>query len=144
MTKPAAPQKSGNRGYIASRPIMGDRTPQHVQNLVIRDYARRHGLDFKLSATELAVPGCFLMLNGVLNELHMVEGVILYSLFMLPGNQVERRGIYDRVMGAGCVLHAAVEDIRIADSKDVRRVEELWTLNQALRHAPRDLEPYRG
>ena len=58
----------GYRGYIASRPVRGTSTPQHVQNLVIRDYAARSGLDFKLSATEYAMDGCYLMLEAVLDE----------------------------------------------------------------------------
>ena len=37
----------GLRGYIASRPVAGARVPQHVQNLVIRDYARRKGQELK-------------------------------------------------------------------------------------------------
>ena len=36
--------RSGWRGYISPRPVRGSRTPQHVQNLVIRDYAQRNGL----------------------------------------------------------------------------------------------------
>ena len=31
----------GYRGYIGSRPYFGERAPQHVQNLVIRDYCQR-------------------------------------------------------------------------------------------------------
>ena len=43
--------QGGYRGYIGSRPVRGERTPQQVQNLVIRDYAQRNGIAFKLSAT---------------------------------------------------------------------------------------------
>ena len=35
------PERSGHRGYIGARPLNGSRTPQHVQNIVIRDYAKR-------------------------------------------------------------------------------------------------------
>ena len=41
----------GYRGYITSRPFLGERAPQHIQNLVIRDYAAKHGLDYLLSVT---------------------------------------------------------------------------------------------
>jgi sporadic carbohydrate cluster protein (TIGR04323 family) len=47
--------RHGHRGYIASRPVRGQDWPQHVQNLVVRDYAQRNGLHYLLSATEYAM-----------------------------------------------------------------------------------------
>ena len=63
---------------------MGDRIPQQVQNLVIRNYADRNRLTYLLSATEYAMPNCYMMLEKVIKELSGLEGVICYSLFMLP------------------------------------------------------------
>ncbi len=127
--------RHGYRGYIASRPIAGNRTPQHVQNLVVRDYAARNGLTFLLSATEFAMPGCYLVLEGVMNELDACEGAIIYSLFMLPRNPVARRAIYDRILRSDAVMYAAVEDYRIADPRDVKRVEEIWRISEVLENA---------
>ena len=137
-TSPTA-GKAGFRGYISSRPINGDRTPQHVQNLVIRDYARRKGLAFKLSATEYAMPGCYLMLDGVLDEIDRIEGIIAYSLFMLPSQPARRRAVMARVLAAGCTLHAAVEEYCVAGPKDVEWAENVWRLNEALGRAPKHL-----
>jgi sporadic carbohydrate cluster protein (TIGR04323 family) len=39
------------RGYIFSRPFMEERVPQHVQNIVIRDYCTKKGIQYLLSAT---------------------------------------------------------------------------------------------
>ena len=50
---------AGHRGYIFSRPFHGNRVPQHVQNMVIRDYCQRNGLNYLLSATEYAMPDPF-------------------------------------------------------------------------------------
>ena len=33
------------RGYIFSRSFMGERVPQHVQNIVIRDYCEKNNLE---------------------------------------------------------------------------------------------------
>ena len=54
----------GYRGYIASRPVRGLAQPQHVQNLVVRDYASRAKLPYLLSATEYAMPGCYMVLES--------------------------------------------------------------------------------
>ena len=131
--------RSGYRGYIASRPIAGNRTPQHIQNLVNREFAKQRALPFKLSATEYAMSECFIVLNGLLSEIESYEGIILYSLFMLPKDAGQRRAIYDRALGANAVLYAAVEDFRIANAEDVERVERIWNVANILDACPRNV-----
>ena len=55
------PERSGHRGYIGARPLNGSRTPQHVQNIVIRDYAKRKNLQYLLSAVEHIMPGSYMI-----------------------------------------------------------------------------------
>ena len=129
--------RQGYRGYIASRPICGSRTPQHVQNLVVRDYANRHDLPFILSATEFVMPGCYVVLEGVLQELESLSGIILYSLFMLPDDAMHRLAIYDRVLRSDANLLTAVEDYRISSEADVSRVEEVWQISDTLKQCPK-------
>ena len=40
------------KGYIFSRPFLGERVPQHIQNIVLRDYSKKLNINFLLSATE--------------------------------------------------------------------------------------------
>src|SRR5882757_7640146 len=61
--------QKGYRGYVFSRSVDNHRVPQHIQNLVIRDYAARRKLHYLLSATEYAMPGCYLILEQVLADL---------------------------------------------------------------------------
>lgn len=113
----------GYRGYIFSRPTCGGRAPQHIQNLVIRDYAAKNGMLYKLSATEYAMPDSYLILHQVLEGLGGLQGIILYSIFLLPSDHAERRKIYRRVIEAGCGLHAAVEGMALEDWEDAERWE---------------------
>ena len=126
--------RAGYRGYIASRPVRGETTPQHVQNLVIRDYAARQKIQFLLSATEYAMPGCYMMLESVLDELTSIEGIILFSLFALPQNASRRRDIYGRVLSAGAALHSALEGVVLKSQSDLALVEDLFLVDQ---HAQR-------
>lgn len=128
--------RKGYRGYIFSRPFMGERAPQHIQNLAIRDYAARNNLAYKLSATEYAMSGCHMMLEQVLDELPTLEGLICYSLFQLPGKTADRYRVYSRVIAEGAVLHAALEELVVSDEIDARRVEDIWRVRQALRSCP--------
>ncbi|MDC0655229.1 sporadic carbohydrate cluster protein, TIGR04323 family [bacterium] len=122
--------EGGFRGYIASRPVRGERMPQQIQNLVIRDYAARSGLVFKLSATEYTMPGCFIMLNTVMEELLTLDGVILFSMFMLPGNHKARNTVYDKILAHGRELHAAHENLFIRSPKDIARFEDILLVDQ--------------
>lgn len=118
---------SGFRGYVCSRPIFGgDRAPQHVQNIVLRDYARRKELTYLLSAVEYTMPGCFQMFETLLDELPRLDGVLCYSLFMLPDDDAKRITFYNKILSAGKSIHFAVEDFVISNLSDVARAEDIW------------------
>ena len=123
-------ERAGYRGYVASRPVRGQTTPQQVQNLVIRDYASARGLLFKLSAVEYAMPGCTMMLEEVLAELPRLEGFICFSMFMLPEQAKRRREVYRRVLAAGASLHAALENLALTNESDVGRLEDLFQVER--------------
>lgn len=124
--------RDGYRGYISSRPILGNSTPQKVQQLVIRDYCRRHGLRFLLSATEYVMPGCYLMLDDVLNELPTLGGIVAYSLFMLPQRAERRQKVYERILDTGASLHFALEDVRIFEQSAIAAIEDIWLVNEVM------------
>lgn len=129
-------KRAGHRGYVASRPVFGNRVPQHVQNLVIRDYAARNNLHYKLSATEYAMPGCYMMLQQVLDELTELEGVIAYTLFMLPQRPARRLDIYRRTLDARASLHFAVEGLVLTSAADIRPLEDIWSVQAIMSRAP--------
>jgi sporadic carbohydrate cluster protein (TIGR04323 family) len=122
-------ERTGHRGYIGARPLNGNRTPQHVQNIVIRDYARRKNLQYLLSAAEHTMPGSYMILEDLLDELPRLKGIICYSIFMLPPDESRRRDIYNRVLREGCDLHAAVEELTIASNDDIQAVEDILLVN---------------
>ena len=64
------------RGYIFSRQFMGERVPQHVQNIVIRNYCEKNKFFFfLLSSVEYKMENSFYMLKQVLNELKNMMGL---------------------------------------------------------------------
>lgn len=115
----------GFRGYNGSRPVRGTSFPQQVQNLVIRDYASKKGLHYLLSATEYAMPACYLMLSALLEELPSLQGIIMFSAFMLPQRKARRAEIYARILAAGCELHAALENMALRTEADIDGFEDL-------------------
>ena len=57
------------RGYIFSRYFLGERIPQYVQNLVLRDYCDKKKHEYLLSATEYTMGNSFLALQQTLNDM---------------------------------------------------------------------------
>ena len=120
------------RGYIFSRPFMGERVPQHVQNLVIREYCERNNLQFLLSATEYAMPYCHLILEQVLFELPEIDGLVAYSLYQLPQDELQRNRIYERFLRIEKSIHFAVEGLSASTHADCEKIETLWRIRLTL------------
>lgn len=127
---------NGYRGYIGSRVYHCGEFPQYVQNMIIRNYCQKHQLTYLLSATEYAMPGCYMILEEVVNSIQTVQGVVMFSIFMLPSSAQKRRSLYERVLQAGRSLHAALEDISIRSENDIQMVEDILRLNQITAKAP--------
>ncbi len=132
-------ERVGYRGYIGSRPFMGENATQQVQNIVIVNYAERENLRYLLSATEYAMPDCIMMLVQVLDELPQLEGAICYSLFMLPRQAERRQRVYRSVIESGAEMHFAVERTVLRRVEDIPAIEALWLMRRVLPHCPKEL-----
>jgi len=128
------------RGYIFSRSFMGERVPQHVQNIVIRDYCEKNNLFYLLSSVEYAMKDCHLMLEQVLNEIKSIDGVVVYSLFQLPRSEKLRSKIYKKILNNKKEMHFSVEGLKIKSKKDIDKLESIWSVRQSLPDSLKTLE----
>jgi len=120
------------RGYIFSRPFMGERVPQHVQNIVLRDYCAKQRHQLLLAATEYAMEDSSLVLETILQELPQVDGIVMYSLYQLPRNRAERDAVLKRVLSAKRSMHFAVEGLCVTDDAGARAIEQYWQVKLAI------------
>ena len=123
---------------------MGERVPQHVQNLVIRDYCKKQGLQYVLSATEYAMAGSHLILNQVMEDLSMLKGIVFYSLFLLPEDKTERDRVINFILKKDServfslllkhekTIYFAVEGLRMSNKKEHERIENIWQVKKVL------------
>ena len=123
---------SGVRGYIFSRPFMGERVPQHVQNLVIRDYCKKKGIQYLLSATEYAMAGSHLILQQIMDELPQLEGIVFYSLFLLPEQKKERDRVCKVILENKKTIFFAVEGLLMSNKIEQERIETIWQVQKIL------------
>ena len=123
---------SGVRGYIFSRPFMGERVPQHVQNIVIRDYCKKKGIQYLLSATEYAIAGSHLILQQIMDELPQLEGIVFYSLFLLPEQKKERDRVCKVILENKKTIFFAVEGLLMSNKIEHERIETIWQVQKTL------------
>jgi sporadic carbohydrate cluster protein (TIGR04323 family) len=128
------------RGYIFARPFMGERAPQHVQNIILRDYCQKRGHELLLSAAEYAMPDSYMILESVLDDLANIDGIVFYSLYQLPTQPEQRRLVYSRVLDAQKSLHFAVEGMSISSIKDVDSIENCLLVKATLDHCTPEVE----
>ena len=107
-----------------------------MQNLVVRDYAARKGLRYLLSVVEHAMPGSYMILADALGALESLDGIVVFSAFMLPPEPQRRAQIYARFFETKTALHAALENLVIAAPADVERFESMLLVAGALERTP--------
>jgi sporadic carbohydrate cluster protein (TIGR04323 family) len=120
------------RGYISSRSFGGQRVPQHIQNLVIRNYCQRNGLQYLLSATELAMPNSFLMLAQLQDDIEKLQGIVFYSIGQLPQEDNRREELFRRAISAKKSIHFSAEGLQVTDWGSARRVEQILQVQSVM------------
>ena len=108
---------------------MGERVPQSVQNLVLRNYCTNNNLSFELSSTEYSMENSFYVLNKLVNE-KKYRGIIFYSLFQLPENNKKRLDILKKLIFKKKKLFFAIEDITINKMSDIKKIEDIWFIKK--------------
>ena len=120
------------RGYIFSRPFMEERVPQHVQNIIIRDYCSKKDIQYLLSATEYAMKNSTLMLRQLIRDLPSSDGIVAYSIFQMPEDDDERLSIFDSVLALKKEIHFAVEGLCLYDNQSRDHIENMWQVKKTL------------
>lgn len=127
-----AKAEKGFRGYIFSRPFMGERAPQHVQNIVIRDYCSKKDIHYLLSATEYAMGNSNLVLRQLINDLPSIDGIVAYSIFQMPEDNSERQSIFSKIISLNKEIHFAVEGLSLYDNDSLNRIEDIWRVKKTM------------
>lgn len=120
------------RGYIFSRSFMEERVPQHVQNIIIRDYCLKKNILYLLSSTEYAIENSALMLRQLVKDLSDIDGIVAYSIFQMPENDAERQSIFNSVLASKKEIHFAVEGLSLHDNGSYEHIENIWQVKKTL------------
>ena len=122
----------GLRGYIFSRPFFGERVPQRVQNLVLRDYCTQNKIHFLLSFVEYRMKDSYLILNSLLSEIDDIDGIVFYSLLQLPINDSKRAEIIENIIKKRKSMHFALEGLVVDNTSSNLRVENIFKVKKEM------------
>ena len=120
------------QGYIFSRPFMDERAPQHIQNIIIREFCKKKNLHYNLSAVEYAMDNCHKTLNQLISNLENLDGIVAYSLFQLPFDDEERYKILKKMLKRKKSFYFALEDLKLSNLDDFIKIENIWMVKKAL------------
>ena len=120
------------KGYIFSRSFFGERVPQHIQNLVLREYCKSKKLHFILSSTEYRQDNSTYILFEILHNIKNYDGIIMYSVFQLPEKKVLRNKLYSEIIKKKKSIFFAVEDYVLNNNLDKNKIEEIYLAKQIL------------
>ena len=127
------------RGYIFSRPFMGERAPQHVQKIIIRDFCKKNSLNYLLSASEYKMKNSFLILKDIVSNMKNFDGIVAYSLFQLPPNYEERNKILKKIIKKKKFIFFAVEQVKVLTLKDINNINSIWKIKKILPLCPNQI-----
>jgi sporadic carbohydrate cluster protein (TIGR04323 family) len=134
-----AGNRQGYRGYVTSRPFGQYCIPVPLQSLALRDYCQRINALYVLPVNENIFPNSYMVLEGMIQDLGDYEGIVMYSMHMLPQRAERRRRIFERILGQGSSMHIVLESLVVSGPHDVEKVEELIQLNQISARLPKSL-----
>ena len=106
---------------------MGERAPQHVQNIIIRDYCKRNNFTY-------------LMLDDVVKKLKSTDGIVAYSLFQMPKIKKNRLKIFKEILKKKKEIHFSVENLKICKVDDIENIENIWKIKQTLPNCLNELD----
>ena len=69
------------KGYLSSRSLInGEFETQKIQNLVVREVCKYNSYDLQLSSVEYIMNDCYMILNTLIDNLKIYDGVVFFSL----------------------------------------------------------------
>ena len=111
---------------------MEERVPQHVQNIIIRDYCTKKNIHYLLSATEYAMVNSNLILKQLINDLPYIDGIVAYSLFQMPEDNSERQNIFGKILSLNKEIHFAVEGLSLHNNNTFHQIESIWQVKKTI------------
>lgn len=117
---------------------MGERVPQHVQNIILRNYCNQRNYQFFLSASEYTMNNSYIILKKTINDISNLDGILAYSIFQMPYEDNERLFLLKKILKLKKVIYFAVENLAVRNNETLEKVEILWKIRKSVDFSLKD------
>jgi sporadic carbohydrate cluster protein (TIGR04323 family) len=80
-----------------------------------------------------------MMLESLYPALPGLEGILFYSISMLPETKAQRRRLYDAVLKAGCGLRFALEELAVSSEDGLQLLEDVFACRRLSAQPPLEI-----
>jgi sporadic carbohydrate cluster protein (TIGR04323 family) len=116
------------KGYTSRRAFSGFRIPIPLQSASIRRYCEDRKYVFNHHVVENLTPDSFLVLERVVTEAALYNGIALCSIGMLPRNTSHRNSLLQRCVDVNVSVHFVFEQYIVRTSSDIAELNELLSM----------------
>lgn len=118
------------KGYNFGRSFFGERAPEHVQSIINNHYCKKNNYKYLMHSTEYDGPNSTQMLFELLKNVKKYDGLLFYSLLMLPSDAKKRHFVFKKIISNKKEIHFAVENLFIKRKKDISKIDSLFLLSK--------------
>ena len=111
---------------------MGERVPQHVQNIVIKDFCQKNNFNFLLSATEYSMNNSSYILSELINDLDNLHGIVAYSIFQLPEENKKRKEFLKKILNKKKNIFFACENLKVTNNIEMKVIDTIWNIRKTM------------
>lgn len=123
---------SNVKGYTSRRSFSGFRIPIPLQSASIRRYCEDRGFRFNHHVVENLTPESFLVLERVVAEADLYDGIAMCSIGMLPNKQEYRDSLLRRCVAADVSVHFIFEQYVVRTQSDIDELDDLISMTRLL------------
>ncbi len=118
------------KGYNFSRSFFGERAPEQVQTIINKNYCEKNNYSYLMHVTEYSGENSTQMLFELLQNTNDYDGLIFYSILMLPNELKKREYLFNKIIKNKKELHFAVENLVVKNNKDLKKINDIFLLHQ--------------
>lgn len=108
--------------YVANNTSSTYGIPVHLQRYMLVDYANKNGLKFDYELFDLEdmvhLPTLWFLVDK------RDANIIMYSIFALPEDEVERNRLLEAAVKKGMIIHFVNEGLQLADEADLKKIQK--------------------
>ena len=76
------------------------------------------------------MPNSFYILKDLVNNLDGIYGVVAYSLFQMPDDEMERVKMFKKIIKKRKKIFFACENLTLSNLDDINRLENIWSIKK--------------